>query len=75
MGQIIMVHHPVRSSRIASIGYDERSATLEIRFLDRRTLRYQQVPVRVYNDFLQVVSKGRFYDGVVKGKFKEITVY
>jgi len=74
-GQIIMVHHPVRSSRIASIGYDERSATLEIRFLDRRTLRYQQVPVRIYNDFLQVVSKGRFYDGVVKGKFKEITVY
>lgn len=70
-----MVHHPVRSSRIASIGYDERSATLEVRFLDRRTLRYQHVPVRIYNDFLQVVSKGRFYDGVVKGKFKEITVY
>lgn len=74
-GQIIMVHHPVRSSRIASIGYDERSATLEIRFLDRRTLQYQPVPLRIYNDFLQVVSKGRFYDGVVKGKFKETTVY
>lgn len=55
-----MVHHPVRSSRIASIGYDERSATLEIRFLDRRTLRYQQVPVRVYNDFCTSCQKAAF---------------
>ncbi|MDY1035866.1 KTSC domain-containing protein [Lelliottia sp. CFBP8978] len=64
-----MVHHPV-----TSIAYDEHSATLEIRFLDRKTLQYQRVPARIYNDFLQVVSKGRFYDGVVKGKFKEIQV-
>ena len=73
-GERIMVHHPVRSSRIASIAYDERSATLEIRFIDRRTLQYQRVPARIYNDFLQVVSKGRFYDGVVKGKFTEVNV-
>ena len=29
-----MVHHPVNSSRIASVAYDEKSATLEIRFRD-----------------------------------------
>ncbi|MDR9890455.1 KTSC domain-containing protein [Pseudenterobacter timonensis] len=70
-----MVHHPVRSSRIASIGYDARSAILEIRFLDRTLLQYQPVPARIYNDFLLVVSKGRFYDGVIKGKFKERRIY
>ncbi|MEX9254441.1 KTSC domain-containing protein [Pseudenterobacter timonensis] len=70
-----MVHHPVRSSRIASIGYDVRSATLEIRFLDRTMLQYSPVPARIYNDFLLVVSKGRFYDGVIKGKFKERRIY
>jgi hypothetical protein len=66
-----MVHHPVKSSRIASIGYDEPSATLEIRFRDRTLIQYRHVPARIFSDFLRVVSKGRFYDGVVKGKFKE----
>lgn len=66
-----MNHHAVKSSRIASIAYDTFSETLEIRFLDRSAYRYQRVPVHIYNNFLSVVSKGRFYDGVVKGKFKE----
>lgn len=57
-GELIMVHHPVRSSRIASIAYDERSATLEIRFVDRRTLQYQRVPARIYNDFCRLCLKG-----------------
>ncbi|MEH0884998.1 KTSC domain-containing protein [Enterobacter sp. UNJFSC 003] len=69
-----MVHHPVKSSRIASVAYDEQSATLEICFRDRSRLQYQPVPARVFSDFLSVVSKGRFYDGVVKGKFKEIRI-
>ncbi|AGJ86219.1 hypothetical protein RORB6_07640 [Raoultella ornithinolytica B6] len=29
------------------------------------------MPERIYRLFLQVVSKGRFYDGVIKGKFTE----
>ncbi|HDR2159413.1 TPA: KTSC domain-containing protein [Enterobacter cancerogenus] len=70
-----MTHHPVRSSRIASIAYDERSAILEIRFHNRTAFQYQRVPARIFRDFLTVVSKGRFYDGVVKGKFKEVKVY
>ena len=35
------------------------------------THRYLGVPPRIFRDFLQVVSKGRFYDGVIKGKFTE----
>ncbi|MDA8479996.1 KTSC domain-containing protein [Citrobacter sp. Awk 4] len=67
-----MLHHPVKSSRIASVGYDESSRTLEIRFHHPDTvLQYQDVPARIFNNFLNVVSKGRFYDGVIKGKFAE----
>jgi len=66
-----MNHHAVKSSRIASIAYDKCNETLEVRFRDHSTWQYQSVPVRIFNDFLNVVSKGRFYDGVVKGKFKE----
>jgi len=69
-----MIHHPVKSSRIASIAYDRLSQTLEIRFHDRSAWRYQPVPARVFDTFLLVVSKGRFYDGVVKGKFKETRI-
>ena len=36
-----MNHHPVKSSRIASVGYDESSHTLEIRFHQLPTLQYQ----------------------------------
>lgn len=66
-----MNHHPVKSSRIASVGYDETSSTLEIRFHRAGTLQYLGVPSRIFRDFLVVVSKGRFYDGVIKGKFPE----
>ena len=66
-----MHHHPVKSSRIASVAYDESSGILEIRFRDDKTLQYSRVPNRIFRDFLQVVSKGRFYDGVIKGKFTE----
>ena len=66
-----MHHHPVKSSRIHSIAYDESSSILEIRFRDNKTLQYFGVPPRIFRDFLQVVSKGRFYDGVNKGKFTD----
>lgn len=55
-----MHHHPVKSSRIHSIAYDESSSILEIRFRDNKTLQYFGVPPRIFRDFLQVVSKGRF---------------
>ena len=66
-----MQHHPVTSSRITSVAYDESAGILEIRFRDNQTLQYIGVPPRIFRDFLQVVSKGRFYDGVIKGKFTE----
>ena len=66
-----MRHHPVKTSRIASIGYDERTNTLEVRFNDKSALQYHGVPERIFTVFLTVVSKGRYYDGVVKGKFPE----
>jgi hypothetical protein len=64
-------HHPVKSSRIASIGYEESTRTLEVRFHNKNVYQYRGVPSRIFSVFLTVVSKGRFYDGVVKGKYPE----
>ncbi|AUP76617.1 KTSC domain-containing protein [Kosakonia oryzendophytica] len=66
-----MHHHSVTSSRIASVGYDSLNRILEIRFHDNSIYQYRDVPERIFSVFLTVVSKGRFYDGVVKGKFPE----
>lgn len=66
-----MQYHPVKSSRIASLGYDKRSSTLEVRFHNRCIYQYLGVPERIFNVFLTVVSKGRFYDGVIKEKYPE----
>ncbi|QFG76680.1 KTSC domain-containing protein [Raoultella planticola] len=62
-----MDHHPVKSSRIASIAYDEASGILEIRFHDDSTLRYEKVPERIYRLFFAGGVQGTFYDGVIKG--------
>ncbi|MGK9173441.1 KTSC domain-containing protein [Yokenella regensburgei] len=66
-----MLHHPVKSSRILSVAYEESTRTLEICFHDKSTFQYRNVPPRIFTVFLTVVSKGRYYDGVVKGKYPE----
>ncbi len=55
-----MDHQPVKSSRIASIAYDEASGILEIRFHDATTLRYEKVPERIYRLFFAGGLQGTF---------------
>ncbi|MBH2766608.1 KTSC domain-containing protein [Serratia marcescens] len=64
-----MRRQPVVSSRIKSIGYDEKQKTLEIEFFELGIYQYIQVPIITYETFLNVKSKGRFFDGVIKSKF------
>ncbi|BDH45824.1 KTSC domain-containing protein [Salmonella enterica subsp. enterica serovar Choleraesuis] len=65
---------PVSSSRIMEIGYDTHQCLLEVRFRDNRIYHYHRVPERTFNTFIRVVSKGRFYDGVIKNKFPEYRI-
>lgn len=61
-----MNHQPVKSSRIASVGYDEKSSTLEIRFYQTYVLQYRGVPAHIYRNFLSVVSKADFMTGLLR---------
>ncbi len=54
-----MDHHPVKSSRIASIAYDEALASSKSGFTTIARFAMKKVPERIYR-LLQVVSKGRF---------------
>ncbi|MBG6245012.1 KTSC domain-containing protein [Candidatus Symbiopectobacterium sp. 'North America'] len=66
-----MLRHSVTSSRIRAIGYDLDKRILEIAFHNGEIYQYLDVPERIYKKYISdaVVSKGRFFDGVIKGKF------
>ncbi|WDF97449.1 KTSC domain-containing protein [Pectobacterium carotovorum subsp. carotovorum] len=66
-----MQRQQVSSSRIDSIGYDPKTHTLEIAFHNKDIYQYVGVPESIYKKFISdaVVSKGRFFDGVIKDKF------
>jgi len=64
-----MQRNEVKSSRIKSIGYNKETKVLEIEFFELGIYQYVDVPPRTYETFLSVVSKGRFFDGVIKNKY------
>jgi hypothetical protein len=59
----------VESSKIKSIGYYPSEKILEIAFVGSGTYQYVKVSGKTYNAFLTAKSKGRFYDGIIKGKY------
>ena len=65
---------PRQSSVIRDIHYDEDEATLDIAFTSGTTYRYQHVPVEVYVDFIEAVSRGAFFNDRIKGAFNYVEV-
>lgn len=61
-----MERYSVASSNVASIGYDERSETLEVEFLSGAIYQYYGVPKDVYDQFMAVPSKGQFLNTYIK---------
>ncbi|NQU99157.1 MAG: KTSC domain-containing protein [Parcubacteria group bacterium] len=59
----------VQSSNINSVGYDEESQTLEIKFRSGGTYQYYGVPKSLYIDFINASSIGRYFYRNIKGKF------
>lgn len=73
---------PVVSSRIASVGYDLQSQTLEIEFKSRqphkyptRIYRYYGVPSKIYTMFMALPDKGFYFEYTIKGAYdyEEVT--
>lgn len=60
----------VSSSAISSIGYDERSAILEVEFSSGAVYDYLKVPERVYRDLLKAPSKGSFVSRRVRDRYR-----
>jgi len=59
----------VNSAAIRSIGYDEQSRTLEVRYIDGDLYRYTDVPPLLMEAFEAAPSKGKFINDIVKKYF------
>jgi KTSC domain len=69
-----MRREPVESTSIASMGYDRRSATLEIEFAGGGVYRYLAVSERTWERLRAAESKGRFVNGSVKPYHRVVRV-
>lgn len=64
-----MIRHPVSSTNLASIGYDEKSETLEVEFQDGSVYQYFNVPKGIYDALIMAPSKGQFLAYQIKNRF------
>jgi len=59
----------VQSSNIASIGYDEPSATLEIEFSNGSIYQYFGVSIQVHAELVGAPSVGQAFVSTVRGVY------
>lgn len=59
----------VSSSNIRSIGYDVQDETLEVEFGNGGIYQYFGVPQKIYERFMDALSKGRFFSTRIRDKF------
>lgn len=62
-----MQRTPVRSSNIASIGWE--NGTLEVAFHDGGVYQYSGIPESVYRAFLNAYSKGSYFHQHIKDRY------
>ena len=65
-----MPRQPVRSSNIASIGYESSTNTLEVEFSSGAVYQYYGVPKAVYQGLMNASSHGSFLAAHVKGRYQ-----
>lgn len=61
--------YPVKSSNIASVGYDPESRTMQVNFLSGTQYHYYGVDQPVYDRFLRSKSLGSYLADNIKDRF------
>jgi KTSC domain len=59
----------VQSTAITSIRYSADTRELDVAFTNGKTYCYSTVPLQVYLEFIDVESKGRFFNEKIKDRF------
>lgn len=59
----------VESATLATVGYDENLKRLRLEFWSRAVYLYFGVPAAVYEALLDAPSKGRYFNGTIRGRY------
>ncbi|MFC4739036.1 KTSC domain-containing protein [Flavobacterium ponti] len=65
-----MERETVKSSNIASIGYDETTEILEIEFLSGGIYQYLDVPYYMYEELMNADSHGKYFIAYIKDNYE-----
>ena len=57
------------SSNLESVGYDDRTQTLEVQFVNGRIYQYYGVPSNMHEQLMQAPSKGRFFNTYIRNSY------
>ncbi len=60
----------IKSSYLASVGYDEKTSTMAVRFTDGALINYHKVPARTYRAIVFAKSPGEKFTELVRDKYK-----
>jgi len=60
---------PVKSSNIKAVGYNELKMKLRVEFKSGGTYEYKDVPRKVWMDFIESKSLGKYFFSHIKGKY------
>ena len=66
-----MEYVPVNSSNVSEVGFDSEASewTLGVKFMNGSEYHYRDVPIDVYNSFLNSDSKGKFLHYEIKPNY------
>jgi hypothetical protein len=59
----------VESTTLATVGYDEDLKCLHLEFCSRAVYLYFSVPAAVYEALIEAPSKGRYFNGSIRGRY------
>jgi len=65
-----MEKRSVQSSTVKSVGYDEKTLTLEIEFVNGNIYQYFDVPHSVHSELMASGSLGQFLNTQIKGQYR-----
>ena len=66
---VVMLKQSVASTNLMSVGYDERTQTLEVEFLNGRVYQYYGVPDNMHDQLMRASSKGRFFNTYIRNSY------
>lgn len=65
-----MERKPLTSSTLLSAGYDSGRHILELQFVSGDVYRYFEVPGKVFEELLEAISHGQYFNYSIKDRYR-----